>query len=179
VERVARPGSVVVGDPGVLQQLDYVRKWKLADASLVRDTMGRMGGPPPGDGEEEGDRPSPRQVEKEEVRREKYGGTAEEREGKFAADVRAWAGGGKVYLVGSEREVKGMMGEGRVRVVERVKLPGEPTRMGGGRRGGMIGGMRGPGGMRPRMGGPQMFGGPPMMGGLGGMSEVVIAEWTH
>lgn len=208
LERTAARGSVIVADQGVLQHLDYVREWKLADASLVRGGGGgpggmMRGGPggffgAPPNGEEESERPSPRQAEKDEARRAKYAGSTRERQNKFAADLVDWAGGAKVYLVGSEQEMKTLLGTGRVRVVERIKLP-EPPLAGPGRqgtfgRGGMMPGMRGQqaGGMR-RMGagmfggpggpgaGPPMGGGPGggLMGGFGALTEVVIAEWNQ
>lgn len=36
LEREAQAGSVVFGEPGLLQHLDYVREWKLADPTNYR-----------------------------------------------------------------------------------------------------------------------------------------------
>lgn len=53
LEEVAHDGDVVVGNPALLQHLDFVRKWKLADASLAGGRggmMGPLGGGPGGPG---------------------------------------------------------------------------------------------------------------------------------
>jgi hypothetical protein len=53
IERSAKPGDVVVVNGLLAQHLDFVRKWKVADSSLVTGRGGGMGGPmggPPGGG---------------------------------------------------------------------------------------------------------------------------------
>lgn len=217
LEQVARPGDVVMGTGNLLQQIDFVRQWKVADAGLLRGGMGPdgpggAGGPGGGPGGPMGmnaNAPSPMQAGKTAAQRAKYSGTSSEREKKYVADVVAWAGDGhKVYVVGSEQEVKqwnGVAG-GKVTILSRVKMPeasAGPMAMGN-RRGqfgqmgrGMMPG--GPGGMgMPGMGGMPgmppdggMGFGPPggfgmaggggpggPMGGFEGQSEVVIAAFA-
>jgi hypothetical protein len=103
IQRFAAPGDVVVGNNQILQQLDFVRDWKLADASVLRG--GRMmGGPGPRGRNDEPDAPSPMQQEKRDIQQEKYSGTFTQRFNKFADDVHAWAGDQKVWYVGPERD---------------------------------------------------------------------------
>lgn len=189
VEDVIPAGSVIVASNGVQQQLDYVRKWKLADESVARGTgPGMRGGGMFGRGDDE---PSPMQAEKREAQRAKYSGTSEQREDQFVEDIRAWAGGSKIYLVGAEREIRNSIASAidpdSVKIVRRIALPKQPDMTVGveNRRGrvGMMGGGGGPGGMmggggmgsRPGGGGG---GGPMGLGALNGETECVIAEWT-
>lgn len=198
---VAQPGDVILAGPGLLQHLDFLRRWKLADPTAMSG-----GGPMammmrPGGAEEEA--PSPMQAAKARQQREKYPGSATEKRAKFQADLRAWAGTGRVFVVGSERELRGTLAPGakgeELRIVRRVPLPeapkAEPRRRGMGGLPGMGGGppgMAGPPGM-PGGGPPGMGGGPVGMAGPGGMrppggpmgmgflageKEAVIAVWT-
>jgi len=188
LEAATAPGDIVAGSGNLLQQLDFVRRWKVADTSLVQGGGGPgAAGPPPGDGfgaDNRPDAPSPMQSAKQTERRQKYTGTLAERKKKFLADLQAWAGNGSaIYLVGPERNLKEWEGlpEGRFQVVARVALPAQPVRraMGGGPM--MMGGggfpPPPPGGMGDHngmmMGGG--FGGP--MDGFGGATEVVIAKF--
>ncbi|MFA5203702.1 MAG: hypothetical protein WC708_04775 [Lentisphaeria bacterium] len=179
LEAATAPGDVVAGSGNLLQQLDFVRRWKVADLSLLQGGSG-PGGPPPGAGfgaDHRPDAPSPMQAAKQTELRQKYTGTPAERRKKFLADLQAWAGtGNAIYLVGTERSLKEWDGlpEGRFQVVARVALPAQPSRraMGGGPM------MMGGGGFPPPppdgMGGG--FGGP--MDGFGGATEAVIAKFT-
>jgi len=102
LERVAQAGSVVLGEPGLLQHPDHLREWKLADPSNYR------GGPLVRGMGRDPSAPSPLQVAKADLLREKYPGTTEQRRIKLAADVRKWAGEGEVFVVGSEQEIGGL-----------------------------------------------------------------------
>jgi translation initiation factor IF-2 len=142
--------------------------------------MGRAGNNP--------DAPSPMQAQKQEVLRERYTGTTAERRAKFASDVRAWAHGQKVYLVGTQSDVEQAFGNylkaGDLQIVRHVTLPqapATPTRSGrmggfgggagGGRRGGQFAGGPGnppPAGAPGPMGGPAAGPGGGLPFGLGG-----------
>jgi hypothetical protein len=175
LEKVANRGDVVVGSGNVLQQLDFVRHWKIADeAFLTGGGSGGMGagGPAGVDGGTDAHAPSPMQATKVADMRQKYTGTAAARQQKFISNLTAWAGATHlIYIVGSERNVKAWNGRqgGSIRVVERVVLPAMPVKrraesMGGGAAGGGafpvgggVGGFPpggdGPGGPRPPDGG--------------------------
>jgi hypothetical protein len=203
LDETAGRDDVIVAGPQILQNLDFVRHWKLADASLARGgmvgpPMGGGGGAPrmmngPGRGftrDADPDAPSPMQQQKREHQAALYPGSPEDREEKFAADVRRWAGAGHaIYLVGAESEVRRMLGDAArskdIAIVKRVALPTLPSQPDDG-----PGGPGGPGGnprqLRGRgfapagrgMGGPGGGGRPPMGTGLGDAPEIVIARWT-
>jgi len=148
------------------------------------------------------------QQQKREAQAKKYPGSIEDREDKFASDIRKWAGRDHaIYLVGAESEVRRMLGDAAeskdISIVNRVSLPAPPADPrndgpgggggpggrrgfggGGGGGGGPMGGRRGFGGGAGFGGGPPGggggFGGPMRMGlGLGGEArEIVIARWT-
>lgn len=185
MEKVAVTGDVVVGNNQVLQQFDFVRKWKVADASVMRADGGRMmGGPGPMGPDMDSEEPSPMQLEKRALQQGKYPGTAAQRQAKFVADLLSWAQGHRIYYIGTEQEMSNLISTGKIRIVARVPLPEAPQmatvqgRMGprgAGGRGGFgppQGGFRGRGGMPGGPGGP---GGP--MGGFAGEKELIIAEW--
>jgi hypothetical protein len=190
LDEVASAGDVVVANNQVLQNLDFVRKWKLADEQLLRGGMGgRMGrGPgmgPGGPDDQDEDRPSPMQQAMREEQQKKYPGSQSDREEKFAEDVTKWAGDHQVYLIGSESEVRDGLGDalGKVKIIARVTVPEAPAMGGvGGARMGR--GMAPTGGMNRRFRGPRGGGGPtggrrPGMGfdGPPGDREIVIAQW--
>jgi 4-amino-4-deoxy-L-arabinose transferase-like glycosyltransferase len=214
LEQTAQPGDVIVANNQFLQNLDFVRHWKLADASIVRGGFGGgpggpMGGGPPAGGarfsgprdDQDPDAPSPMQQEKREARAALYKGTTRQRTDKFLSDIKDWAHGHAIYLVGTEAEVNRMLSDAvpskQIEIVKRVTLPpvsiarisrgdgpgfGAPgmgpggggfTRRGGPRFSGP--GIGGPGG--PGMGGPGMGAGGPMgMDWLGDAKEIVIAR---
>ncbi len=205
VEANTQPGDVVMAHQQILQNLDFVRRWRLAELPTGGPAFDRFRRR-----EQDPDAPSPMQEEKRRLREEKYKGlSAEDRERKIAEDIRRWAAGGKVYLVSTERDMERMrgpvFGSRSFRVVARVSLPDPPPTP---RRDGFMGGGRfrpdgdrppappGPGpdagpppppGAGPRdggfgfpFGGRQRggMGGPFGMGFLAGEKEVVLAEWT-
>jgi hypothetical protein len=182
--KIATPDDVVIGNGNVLQQLDFVRQWKVADDSLVNGGGGpggggggrgpggmRGGGPggfggPGGPDDNDPDAPSPRQALKQQMERELYTGTTAQRQRKFVNDVRTWAGDGhKVYLVGTEQQVEqwdGVVAGSSVKILSRITLPEMPADLtNAGRRVGVFGGRGGGGG-----GGG--FGGGRRGGGFGG-----------
>lgn len=207
MQRSIERGSVVVAGPGLLQHLDFVREWKLADGSLVRGggMGGRFGGPGgggPGGGGPDGGRqgqPSPMQAEKRTLQAQKYKGTTAERLDQFGSDLEKWAGESKIYVVGTETELRnyGKLGDD-LRVVTRVTLPADGGLGMGGPGGGPMIMPLGPGGPPPGMDGPPQAGEPRFrerdrMGGGGGgggggglmnagnfdgATEVLIAEWV-
>lgn len=156
LEQSVPEGSVVVADQSLLQHLDFVRKWKLADSSLVSDRQGRggmggggpggnnrgrlqgaggppgMGGPPGGmfpggpDGNDQ-DQPSPQQRDKTEARMKLYTGSAEQKQDKFLDDLAKWAGEKDVYVVGKESDLQRLLpGTKNLKIVKRVKTPEPP-----------------------------------------------------
>src|SRR5262249_26819694 len=159
----------------------------------------------PGGHEMDPDAPSPMQQQKREHLASLYPGTMEDRQDKFAADVRRWSGADHaIYLVGPETEVRRMLGDAArskdISIVKRVSLPQQPLAdrnngaFGGGGGGGVrrfaaAGGMRGmrgggPGGFAGPFagagggaggGGGPAGGGGPMGMGLGDAREIVIA----
>lgn len=206
MERAVPAGAVVVAEPGLLQHLDYVRQWKLADPSIYR-----AGPMVRGFGGRDPNAPSPMQPAKAALAREKYTGTMEQRRAKFAADVRDWAGGAGVFFVGTEQELRALGaagGRGEFEIVARVGVTPPPSspppsslaaQRGGSARPGVLGpggpggpggfagpgGPGGPGGGGPGGGGPGGGGARPGGGGgifaagtFGGATEVVIARWV-
>lgn len=203
LEKNTQHGDVVMAHQQILQHLDFVRHWRLADVPMA------AGRPLPDlfrGREPDPNAPSPMQAEKREIQAEKYKDlTPRERERKVAEDIRAWAGEHKVYFVGTQREIDGMRGElfgpRSFAVLARIPLPEPRTpspqdgAMGGpgpgpgaalGPPGGGPPRPFGPGpgfpppggaapGVPPRFGGP---GGPAGMGYLSGDKEIVIAQWT-
>ncbi len=202
LEKTVRTGDVVVayggGGGGILQDLDFVREWKVADATYL--TPRRFGGFRGGGGlfgNGDPDAPSPRQAAKQEELAEKYVGTPAEIARKFATDLRDWAnpGGGaqpglgdhKIWIVGTESQIYQFTGEagGHVTIVDRIKLPTPPEPPADAFQGpGGFGGFGGRGGFGPRGGGRRArgpFGGPGGGGfgtGFQGEPEALIAQWT-
>jgi 4-amino-4-deoxy-L-arabinose transferase-like glycosyltransferase len=193
--KVAHKGDVVIAQQNLLQHLDFVRDWKLADESIVRGggPGGRMGRMDQGE-----DMPSPMQQAKLKLRNEKFSGSFEDRQDQFIYELRKWAKGSKVYLVGPERQIRNGVasaaGKDELKILARITLPKAPEmparnqRGGfggpGGGPGGRQGGFGGPGQIGPGGGGPGGFAGPGggpggggMMGGFGSETEIVIAEW--
>lgn len=204
----ADSGDVVMGRQSILQHLDFVQRWKLADIGVLDGRGGRMRRMP---GELDSDTPSPRQAEKAKIESAKYAGmTDQEREDAVAQDLRAWAGEGRVLFVGTEEELAAVgrrpFSRRQFRVLAHVALPEspperEPSRWGGrpGRGGGpgpppmagvppqQRGGMMVPGGFPPAgMGGRgpgRMMGGRRRLRGgmfanFAGIEDVVVAEWV-
>ncbi len=190
LEKASQDGDVVIGSGNTLQHLDFVRKWKVADGSLVGmgggGFAGGRGGGPGGPDGDDNNSPSPRQRAKSDMQRELYSGGEYQRMEKFAWDVSKWKGSEhKIFLVGTESYVKSWSGwaNGSGEIIARVELPAMPVervssgfagsrRFGGGNNGRRFGGGP-PGGP----GGPGGGGGGPMRG-FSGESEIVIAEFT-
>ncbi len=199
LEERARPGDVVVAGPQILQHLDFVRRWRLADLKNLRPVrpggasrgMRLRGGDP--------DAPAPMQVEKRELRAEKYKDLPpREQERRMARGLHGWTGEHKVYYVGTESELaelRGLMFNRKAfRVVARIALPEAPPAPERGRGPGMPGrgrrlpapGPGGPGDARRRPGGdgrgfPRRGRGGPRgrRNFLQGEKELVIAEWSY
>lgn len=166
LEQTVPEGSVVVADQSLLQHLDFVRKWKLADASLVSGrSFGARARPPGPDGDDQ-DQPSPQQRDKMIARMNLYTGSTEQKQKKFLDDIERWAGDSDVYVVGKEDALRRLLPQAKnIQVVQRIKVPArppEPTPPNAFGRGGF--------GNRPRGGGP--FGGFVQPG-----EEFVIARW--
>ena len=149
--RNAEPDSVVMAHPQLLQHLDFLRRWRLADLTVAREH-------PFLDRDEMlyDDRPEPMQRGKRRAQTEKYDGLGPmDRERAVAKDVRDWGAGKSIYFVGTEADIKNMRGSylhpDNFKIVARIPMPKAPP-------------MRGPEGLmgaagRPRQGPAQ--GGPP------------------
>jgi hypothetical protein len=178
LEQAAPAGSVIVADTSLLQQLDFVRKWKLADASTLNPRRGPGGGRPgilnaiPGFGGDD-DLPSPQQQAKIDARATLYTGSDRDKQLKFERDINAWAGTGEIFVVGKEADLSRLLPLAKTNefeVIRRFSTPKPPeppaqvnpmSRMGRG----------GPGGRNMRRGGP--FGAFAQPG-----EEIVIARWV-
>jgi uncharacterized membrane protein YgcG len=187
LEHATEKGDVVLASMNLLQQLDFVREWKLADPSIVGAFGGpglrMMAGGGPG-GFAGPDAPSPMQAEKSEARAKLYSGTIPDKQRKFMSDVRAWAGTHAIYAIGNESDMDRLLPmttrEHRM-IVKRIATPKpspdiEPQQQrpgmgpgGGGGRG--FGGFFA--GRGPRDGG----GGGPMGPGLTPGEDIVIVKW--
>ncbi len=197
LDQVAPAGSVVIADSSLLQQLDFVRKWKLADTSVISARGGGGGGPgggrPIGNilgfggaGDDTSDLPSPQQQAKREARAKLYTGSDREKQIKFEDDVDTWAGKNAVYVIARENELSRLLPLAKreefeiIKRVETPKPPVEPetrnpmSRMGRGGPGGAGGpGGGGPGGRTPGRGGGGPFGSFIQPG-----ETFVIAKWV-
>ncbi len=194
----------MIAGNGFLQHLDFVRKWKLADVSIVNGRGGMMGGGPPGgggrfgggfgggppggpDGQVDNDRPSPMQEAKMIARSKLYTGSPEQREDQFMDDVEKWAGGKGIYAIGGESEINNLLPgipKNEIQIVSRIVTPKGPPKLpaddSGRSRGGRLGGGNG------RLMGLFGRGAPLGGGGGGGMfgpgiapgETIVIAKWT-
>ncbi len=209
---VSAEGDVVLAGDPIQQHLDFVRRWRLADAALSQGLLGNAGrfagggmlppAPPgmagpgaadPGRNEApdmagpDRDGPSPMQLEKQQSRMQAYRGL--EGRSKYVRDVRAWARGRRIFLIGSEADLNRTGGAGsfgKVQVLKRLSAPRSlPENRIGAPRGGMP--RMGPGGVGMARGVPGPQGGAgrdgPPGGGLpnrlpAGLSDaLVIARW--
>jgi hypothetical protein len=138
LESSVDPGSIVVADRGILQQLDFVGAWRLAPADFLHER--------PGPGHFRGDpvgspSPSTSEADANEANRAVQASA-------FRRDVATWAGEQhKVYLIAGSNEVQSfreLLGQTDVGVpLATIDLPPSPDRFG------------------PGFGGP----GPPMLNG--------------
>lgn len=166
LEQVVPAGSVVIADSSLLQQLDFVRKWKLADASVINNRSGPDGGArarPIGNllgftDDNTSDLPSPQQQAKRDARAKLYTGSDRDKQIKFEDDIDAWAGTNGIYVLAKENELSRLLPLAKkqefeiVKRVETPKPPVEPqtrnpmSRMGRGGPGGIVGRPPGRGG---------------------------------
>ncbi|OGV82607.1 MAG: hypothetical protein A3K18_08170 [Lentisphaerae bacterium RIFOXYA12_64_32] len=168
LEQYVPANAVVAGHPQILQHLDFVRRWRLTDPSLLRGERG----PEAQQANADDDTPRPMQAGKRQAQTAKYEGLRPgEREKAFADDVRAWAGEEKVFYIGTEEDIANMQGAwfhpDNFKVIARLPLPEAPKlpNRGGMDGGGPPGGMQGPPGAGPAPDGqgPQ----PPDQPGMG------------
>jgi hypothetical protein len=128
LEEVVPEGAVVIANNGLLQHLDFVRKWKLAEPSVVNSRgmfgmgMMRRGNDP--------DAPSPQQQAKSEARAQLYTGSTAERQQQFRDDLVNWSGDKGVYVIGTEQMVYNLVPgvpQDRIEIVKRFRIPEEPS----------------------------------------------------
>jgi len=153
LEKTAPAGAVILSAGLDRQHLDFVGKWKVADAELFRERPGgfrrlsrrRQTDP---------DAPQPMQAKKRELRGKEYAGLSPlERQEEMAKDLFAWANGQKVYFVGPEDQLNDVpdpcFRRENFRIVKRIPLPAAPPMPKRGRFGRMPGGPPAGGGPRP------------------------------
>ncbi|MBT4817891.1 MAG: hypothetical protein HON70_19450, partial [Lentisphaerae bacterium] len=159
LEEQAEEGAVVMAQSQILQNIDFVRKWRLMDLTMLR-SRGRMGrfaqrG-------KDSNSPTPMQMEKRAIQAEQYEGQYPfERERSIAWDISEWAGEHKVYYIGTAEELEQLpssyFSEENMRILARFTLPEAPKRR-------EPEGMMGAGARRPNRGaqdGPPGMEGPP------------------
>lgn len=106
LETTVPPSALLLGNREVLDHLDFVREWKLADLGIIR---GERGGPQFAGRRRNDSGPSPRQKEKGRKFIEKYGDmTVEERAITLAQEALEWAGSNKIYFVGADSDLAGL-----------------------------------------------------------------------
>jgi 4-amino-4-deoxy-L-arabinose transferase-like glycosyltransferase len=130
----AAPGSVVIADPRIQQQLDYIGRWKLVDESILTGEDPESGGPPPGEdrrprGESRPPRDGtggPRAVHERERRQildrytDRQGPVLS---GRILEDLDAWRGNGKVYWLGDLTLVRRLLPQSdQLQVLARIRV---------------------------------------------------------
>jgi len=179
LEKHAEEGSVVLANQQLLQQLDFVGKWKLAEPGELRG--GPRGGRRGMMAQLDPDAPSPMQAEKRRLQEERYAGLSPfARLLRTSQELKTWADGHPIYLIGESEEIsrfqETMIGGNTLHEVARVTFPEAWQKLAASPLGGP-GGMQAPGGM-PGPGGQggmdRLLGGPPagLAGnrpGVGGM----------
>jgi hypothetical protein len=142
LEETAPRGSVVTGSQQLLQHLDFVRHWRLADLSILQvqgggrrfGGMGGMGGPGGPGGMFRGrdpDAPSPMQPAKRQARIDAYANLSPaEIAARTVAELGRWGAERKVYFVGVEAELERLSAPGlekdSFKIVRRIPLPTPP-----------------------------------------------------
>ncbi len=128
LSRTAQENDIVLSSSSILQHLDYVRRWRLADVGALRPQ--RAGGRT---GRRLADRegPSPMQAEKMRKRFEQYAGLGPLGLRRIVArDLREWAGTHDVYFLGREDELNALQGwhfgKRHFEIVARISLPEAP-----------------------------------------------------
>lgn len=144
LERATQPGDIIVTQGELLQHLDFVRDWRIADEAIARagsvELLGRFH---PRDETAPG---APGAIQQLKVARlnEKLGTSTEARRARFIAELRTWARGAKVFLVTPERMMRFGVAStapaGSLRIVARVPLPRPPEALWLNARSGLKGG---------------------------------------
>jgi hypothetical protein len=120
--------AILLGNRELLDHLDFVRHWKLADLSVVQG--GRMGPGPMRSRGGDDNRPSPMQKAKTRQLADKYANLrAPERAALLAGQLSSWAGTNAVYFVGTDNELnrlRGVISSADFKVVARIPIP-KPT----------------------------------------------------
>jgi hypothetical protein len=188
LEDVAADNDVIIASPALLQHLDFLRKWKLADSSVITGRGGMGGGGRGGFagagayGDDDADRPSPQQQAKNAARAKLYTGPTTDKQRQFQDDVVSWADGRAVYVVGADTDLDRLLpGVDRdaltiVRRIPTSKPPAETQNRAGDRFARGRGNLTGVGG---RAGGPAGGRGGPMGTFVAPGEEIVIARWDR
>ncbi len=155
--------SVVVASQGLLQHLDFIRNWRLAETSPRAGRGGFQNMNREGD-----DTPRPMQSGKLKEMKAKYEGlSGMALSSAISEDICSWSSDGNIYYIGSENELQNISNNYfrnfKYEIVSKIELPEQPQDMSAGRRGFMGNRSRRQGGdMIPPQGGP---GGAPPGGG--------------
>ena len=188
LEKVAPPGAIIVTQGELLQHLDFVRDWRVADESIARQgsdgLLGRFQPRPDQPADAAG---APGAVQQLKVTRlnEKFGVSREERRIRFLTELKTWAHGAKVFLVTPERMLHfGVASEAApetLQVVARVPSPRPPQALWLNARSGFPGGLpplhdSAPDGGLPDGFAPVPPAAPPS--GPGADSDFLIIEWA-
>jgi hypothetical protein len=183
----SEPGDLIIADPGILQNLDFVGGWKLVDMQLFTTDL-----TPRGESSKDGNTqaPAPRQARQEDALYKAYGRfTGGERAAVLTFDIVDYAGDGAVLMIGTDGQLdqmEGMMREWKRTDLKTVDLPedkGDGIASGRQFGRGPSGGFGPTGGFRGRRGGRSAAptrrrgGGPPNLRFLNGGSEIVISRW--
>ncbi len=155
-------GDVILAGRELLDHLDFVRRWRLADLSVLRG--GRMESRMGRRTEDDADAPSPMQAAKIKRLQEKYSElTPAQRTAAMAGELTTWAKERPIYFVGSKEDLESMGAPFRpedFRIVASIPIPKEPDAGGRGPDGPPPGfgppGMMPPGAMPPPDGAPAM-----------------------
>jgi 4-amino-4-deoxy-L-arabinose transferase-like glycosyltransferase len=185
LSEVSEPGDLIVADPGILQNLDFVGGWKLVDMQLFTTDL-----TPRGESSGDTQEPAPRQAKQEEALYKAYGQfTGGERAAVLTFDILDYAGDGAVLMIGTDLQLdqmEGMMPDWKRTDLKTVELPkdnGDGIASGRQFGRGPTGGFGPPGGFRGRRGGRPAVptrrrgGGPPNLRFLNGGTEIVISQW--
>ena len=118
LEASVADGSVIIANPGVLQQLDFLRHWRLADPMLVAGARGPAGRKSAQD--------QPQRTQS--GARQTYSSVNPDERGKvFMDDLWTWANASPVYLVVSESQISGMLDllgyAGGFKIIARIPMP--------------------------------------------------------
>ena len=116
------PGSIVIAHSSVLQHLDFIGRWRLADEAVL---AGRGARRRPGRRQQDPDAPSPSQRGKMDADRKRYDMSGRISVSKQTrADLKKWAGEDPVYWLGEPRLIQRLLPwKHKFSEIARIRLP--------------------------------------------------------